>query len=297
MKAEKKPVAFDSLAELHRALVGGLLTDGKSRAPRGKATLEEQNVTFALNVSHEVVTDAGRRFDEKYAAGELLWHLRGSKDLEEIAHYAKFWRNASDDGVTLNSTYGYFFRLYQRTLLELLLSDKVTRKAHLPLYFGDNVRNSKDNPCCVGAQFFFDEEETKLNLTIFQRSQDVWYGLPYDLLFWQVILCRMVYLLTVYPGLEHIRSGEIIQHTTSLHIYQRHFSLAEELVEKPLLVARYIPVTGRDFIDLKRVQKTEEILRETGQLPLYPNWLEENGNSLAPTLHQWLTSPKDRWNA
>ena len=37
---------------------------------------------------------------------ELVWMLRGSDSVDEIAHYMSGWKNFSDDGVTLNGAYG-----------------------------------------------------------------------------------------------------------------------------------------------------------------------------------------------
>lgn len=57
--------------------------------------------------TRNIVSNKIRKMPMRYAVGELLWYLSGSNKVKDIAQYSKVWENLSDNGMNVNSAYGY----------------------------------------------------------------------------------------------------------------------------------------------------------------------------------------------
>src|SRR5574344_1103418 len=97
-----KTIEFDSIEESYSSLIELLLNEGKEVSPRGQLTKEITPIGITINNPRKrVVSNNIRKLNYGFMIGELFWILRGSNNLEEIAHYNSNWRNFSDDGKTL----------------------------------------------------------------------------------------------------------------------------------------------------------------------------------------------------
>lgn len=161
-----------------------------------------------------------RKISKKYADAELNWYWSGDNSCETIGKYASMWLNITDDGKTNNSAYGYilhkkygFDQLQQ--IIELLKKDSSTRRA--VLHIADPTINritTKDMQCTLALQFLL--RDGKLEETVYMRSNDIFFGLPYDYLYFislgQYIAKQLNTTLSLYT------------HTnTSTHMYERDY--------------------------------------------------------------------------
>ena len=159
-----------------------------------------------------------RDVSEKYLNAELKWYWSGDNSCETIGKHAKMWLNLSDDGKTNNSAYGYIlFKKYGfnqlEQIIELLKKDPTTRRAVLNI--SDPAINritTKDMQCTMSIQFLI--RNGKLEETVYMRSNDVFFGLPYDYFFFvslgQYIAKQLDLELSLYT-----------HHATSMHMYLR----------------------------------------------------------------------------
>lgn len=157
-----------------------------------------------------------RELSMRYAVGEFLWYLSGSNSLSEIQKYTKNWDRMSDDGKTVNSNYGWCikekFGFDQFDYVyNLLKENPETRQAVIHIKTADN-RKSKDVNCTVCLQFFI--RNNRLYLTTYMRSNDIWFGFPYD-----------VFVFTNLQIIMSMKLGIPLGHYThiagSLHLYAR----------------------------------------------------------------------------
>ena len=171
-----------------------------------------------------------------YFIGELCFYLSGSKKLNFINKYSKFWNTVSDDNETVNSCYGY--RIFKQKnkvgniqieyAISQLIKDKNTRKAVIMLASPEDAFISKDNICTINIQLLI--RNNKLYMINNMRSNDVVYGLIYDVAFFS-FLQEYIYVIlkNYYPKLE---LGYYIHNVASLHIYEKHFKLFNKLNNK-----------------------------------------------------------------
>ena len=158
-----------------------------------------------------------RKLPMRYCIGEMLWYMSGNNALKEIQKYTKNWDRMSDDGVTVNSNYGwcikykYGFDQWEYVKRELI-NNPNSRRAVI------HIKEALDKPsndinCTVSLQFFI--REGKLYLTTYMRSNDLWLGFPYDVF----QFTAMQILLSMELGLD---LGTYTHIDGSLHLYQRN---------------------------------------------------------------------------
>lgn len=172
------------------------------------------------NPSTKNICFGKRKPSLKYLAGELQWYWSGDNSCEEIGKYASMWLKLTDDGKTNNSAYGYIlFKKYGfnqlEQIIELLKKDRNSRRAVLNL--SDPTINritTKDMQCTMSLQFLIRGDE--LQETVYMRSNDIYFGFPYDYAFFVSIGEYIAKQLNLKLGLY-------THHATSLHMYERDF--------------------------------------------------------------------------
>lgn len=192
-------------------------------SPRGEQTRELIDVTIRHTLPE---TDAGvirGRTNMDYLKNELAWYLSGSNKVARISETAKLWDRIKNDDGTANSAYGHtvFTRGQWDQVRDLLLTDHESRQAvitfHNPSWF---LPGSKDVPCTLSGTFR--ARGDRLDFITVMRSQDLWFGVPYDAPFFMFLQRLMALELDLRPG-------DWVHHVHSLHLYGRNYEAAVEL--------------------------------------------------------------------
>jgi thymidylate synthase len=134
-----------------------------------------------------VLFDVKRDANPFFHLMESLWMLAGRSDVEWLAQYLPRMKDFSDDGETFHGAYGFRWRnhfIYNsdsrmdqvQMIQRMLRNDPATRRAVLQMWdpVMDLERSSKDIPCNISATFQI--EGRKLNMTVFNRSNDLILG-------------------------------------------------------------------------------------------------------------------------
>jgi thymidylate synthase len=234
-----------------------LMHHGMESHPRGTTTKELLNYNITLgDPRNRIINYADRKTSLKYLLGEFIWYISGSNDPAGILPYAKFWdgiRNLGDNELypagTVNSNYGT--RLFghsklpafstkastlskpepinqwQETILALA-RDKDTRQAVMSIHVpSDRHVGNKDVPCTFTLQWLI--RENRLHLIVNMRSNDIILGFTNDVFqFTMLQEAMMLELRRHWPDLE---LGVYYHNAGSMHIYSRHFSMAEAIIK------------------------------------------------------------------
>jgi thymidylate synthase len=179
-------------------------------------------VTVIKDPTRGIVQSDIRKMPLRYAIGELMWYLSGNKNLSAIQNYTSAWDRMSDDGLTVNSNYGWCIKYKYgfdqwEYVKNLLLHDLNSRQAVLHIKTAED-KPSKDVNCTVCLQFLI--REGKLHATVYMRSNDIWMGFPYDVFSFTALQCKMAMELGVGIGTYTHIAG-------SLHLYERNGSNEE----------------------------------------------------------------------
>lgn len=198
-------------------------------APKVGNTRELRDVKLVLtDISNNIVSV--RDISPSYLFGELLWYFTGKNDVEFIAKFSKMWERLSDDDVTNNSAYGFLMKYAHEfdqieKMIELLQHDPESRRAVINLNTPNPwVIETKDEPCTIALQFLI--RNGKLYCTTMMRSNDIWFGLPYDIAFFTTL---QKYIATRLD----VEYGTYTHFVTSLHMYDRDAEQISKIVDDP----------------------------------------------------------------
>ena len=205
-------------------------------SPRAYKSHELTNVLIEiLDPKLWAYTNMKRGTQLKYCVAEFAWYFAGRNDADFIIPHAKFWDSIKNDDGTINSSYGYL--LFNKTnehnltqynwAISQLKEDKDTRQAvmHLNLPMHQYFYN-KDFVCTMSCQAMI--RDNKLHFSVNMRSNDAILGLPTDIAFFCVLQQQMLFhLKQYYPNLK---LGTYAHHVGSLHVYEKHFKLIDEML-------------------------------------------------------------------
>jgi thymidylate synthase len=240
---------FRSLDAAYEALITATLNSTVMASPRGLATRELSNVFLTIeNPRERFITNPTRKWSLPLAFGELAWHLSGSQDVEALASYAKIWRRFSTGPTIDGSCYGH--RIFGKTengrtqweiCRDALVADGLSRRAVIQLYDPQqNYPGSPDVSCALNIQFV--ARRGSLDATVLMRSNDVYFGFPYDVFLYS----NLQELMAVELGLQ---LGAYHHFVTSLHLYEKDVPKAENLLRNA--------TAHREFSDLPLLRSDE----------------------------------------
>ena len=163
----------------------------------------------------------------EYLKKEFEFYLSGSNLLSDAVKCSPFWKNCSDDGVTINSNYGRRifhdknekgFTQFEHAL-NCLKNNPQSKKAVMVISSPDNGFLSNDNFCTMYLRARIDNQY-RLHLTAYMRSNDVFFGTVYDVPFFVFVQMALIAnLLKEYPNLK---LGTYTHLANSLHMYERN---------------------------------------------------------------------------
>lgn len=111
---------------------------------------------------------------------ESIWMLAGRKDVGFLTLFNRRMSDFSDDGVEFNAAYGYRWRHHFgfdqiAEVIKVLHTDPASRQAVVQIWdSADLGKATKDKAC--NTQIIFDTRGGVLNMTVYNRSNDIWWG-------------------------------------------------------------------------------------------------------------------------
>lgn len=217
--------------------------DRPDRTGTGTRTLLNQTLQFDLTKSFPLVTT--KRTYWKGVVEELLWFLRGETNIKSLqekgVHIWDEW--AAPDG-ELGPVYGSQWRDFNHRDIDqimesifLLRTDPFSRRnivsAWNPEVLPDTGRSPRVNalagrqalpPCHTLFQLTVDNRN-RLHLTLFQRSADLFLGVPFNIASYALLNHMMAKTAGLFPGTLTI-------HFTDCHLYMNHFEQVKELLKR-----------------------------------------------------------------
>ena len=241
-----------SVSDAFEQVIGLLDAEGSFSSPRGLAIKELINCNIVVkNPLDRIVRMPKRQMNFSYAVGELLWYISGRNDLETMEHYSTNMRRFSDDGITLNSAYGYRIFGHHEAIpfnqwefaKKRLQDDPDSRQAIIHLHTPNN-QPTKDEVCTLTLQFFI--RDGKLDLVVTMRSNDIIKGFTYDAFAFTFLQEMMANELSVEIGTYYHNAG-------SMHIYEPDFYYLDDEIDYSIvegLVMNRSYMKRSDFSDL-----------------------------------------------
>lgn len=237
---------YENIHEAYTGVLKDVYNNPDYRAaPRGLPIREKVDYSFTvLNPTSEPIKTADVERNNviaDYTRKEFNLYDSGSNKVTEFAQASKFWEKLANPDGTINSAYGFLlWRNYSCTsnfsnramtpwewAKESLQADKDTRQAILRFNLPEHCWiGNKDFTCTLTGNFLIRND--KLFLTMVMRSNDVVYGLTYDLPWFCSLMDKMLEeLKPTYPNLQ---KGTYTHFAHSMHAYEKDAEVIQKMI-------------------------------------------------------------------
>jgi thymidylate synthase len=167
---------------------------------------------------------------------ELLWFLRGETNVAYLReHGVTIWDEWADAEGNLGRVYGAQWRAWQRPdgttvdqiadVIDQIRSTPDSRRLIVCAWNPGEIESMALPPC--HALFQFQVHEGELSCQLYQRSADLFLGVPFNIASYSLLTMMIAQVCG-------LRAGEFIHTFGDLHLYANHLDQArEQLAREP----------------------------------------------------------------
>ncbi|AXG73325.1 thymidylate synthase [Flavobacterium arcticum] len=216
-------------------LVKHVLENGNQKGDRtGTGTLSVFGYQMRFDLSEGFPLVTTKKLHLKSIIHELLWFLKGDTNIGYLKENGvKIWDDWADEDGNLGPVYGHQWRNWDSKeidqiteLIETLKTNPNSRRMVISAWnpsvlpdtsksFSDNVAEGKVvlPPCHAFFQFYVNDG--KLSCQLYQRSADIFLGVPFNIASYALLTMMIAQVC----GLE---AGDFIHTFGDAHIYNNH---------------------------------------------------------------------------
>ena len=202
------------------------------RTGTGTKSVFGYQMRFDLSKGFPMVTT--KKLHLKSIIHELLWFLKGDTNIHYLQENGvRIWNEWADEKGNLGPVYGYQWRNWNgeeidqiKDIIHTLKTSPDSRRMLVSAWnpsvlpdtsksFAENVANNKVAlpPCHAFFQFYVADD--KLSCQLYQRSADVFLGVPFNIASYALLTLMMAQVC----GLE---AGDFVHTFGDAHIYSNH---------------------------------------------------------------------------
>ncbi len=265
-------------------LMADILKDGKNKHTRGVVDVKAifgYQIRFDMRQGFPLLTTKKMPF--KTLLHELFWFVSGDSSVDYLhEHNIKYWDGFLDDKNDLGRVYGVQWRHWRRPEAAIQLEGGKPEFDQLQWAI-DEIKNNPDSkaiivnawnagelkemrlpPCHTMFQFDVTQNKSgkgggKLRMQLYQRSSDVFLGLPFNIAQYAMLLHMVAHL----TGLE---ARELIISIGSAHLYNNHLEAAKEQIQRKPLPFPKLKITG-EVRDIDSFTEANFVLEDYQALP------------------------------
>jgi|TARA_B100001964_G_scaffold243459_1_gene321500 thymidylate synthase len=219
-------------------------TDRKDRTGTGTKAIFGMQMRFNMKHGFPAVTTKKLAFNSMKA--ELLWFIKGSSDVKELQKLgchiwdanaeADYWKPKAKFPGDLGRIYGVQWRKWKTPdgkendqlaeAINLIKKEPDSRRIIVSAWNPGELNQMALPACHTFFQFFVVNK--KLSLQMYQRSCDMFLGVPFNIASYSLLLNMVAQVTNLEPY-------EFVHTLGDAHIYQNHFAqVKEQLKRKPL---------------------------------------------------------------
>jgi thymidylate synthase len=216
-------------------LLGKILAEGHRKSDRtgtGTLSLFGHQMRFDLGQGFPCMTT--KKLHMKSVIVELLWFLRGDTNVSFLhQHDVSIWDEWADERGELGPVYGHQWRSWPlpggghvdqiSRLLDQIRNNPDSRRLIVSAWNVADIERMALPPCHCLFQFYV--ADGKLSCHLYQRSADVFLGVPFNIASY-ALLTRMV------AQVCGLRPGEFVHSFGDVHLYSNHEAQARLQLER-----------------------------------------------------------------
>ena len=174
---------------------------------------------------------------------ELLWFLRGDTNVHYLQeHGVRIWNEWADPDGSLGHIYGYQWRSWPdydgghidqiAQAVDTIKNNPDSRRIIVSAWNVADLDRMNLPPCHAFFQFYV--ADGRLSLQLYQRSADIFLGVPFNIASYALLLMMMAQV-------TGLKTGDFVHTLGDAHIYTNHFEqVKEQLSRTPRQLPRMI---------------------------------------------------------
>ncbi|MDP4334198.1 thymidylate synthase [Curtobacterium sp. A7_M15] len=233
-------------------LLRRVLTEGTPKGDRtgtGTRSLFGAQLRYDLSKGFPLVTT--KRVHFKSVAYELLWFLRGDGNARWLQeHGVRIWNEWADADGDLGPVYGVQWRSWPTPsgehvdqiaqVIEQIRTNPDSRRLIVSAWNVADIPEMALAPCHAFFQFYVNDG--KLSCQLYQRSADMFLGVPFNIASYALL----THMIAAQTGLE---VGEFVWTGGDCHVYDNHVEQVEEQLSRTAYPLPTLELASRDSID------------------------------------------------
>ena len=211
----------------YEALLADVLENGEFKGDRtgtGTKSVFGRQIRYNLAEAFPLITS--KKVSFKLIATELQWFLKGMTNVRWLQERNNhIWDEWADENGDLGPVYGSQWRMWPsvtgqpidqiENVLESIKTNPDSRRHIVSAWNPDEVDKMKLPPCHALFQFYV--SNGKLSCQLYQRSADMFLGVPFNIASYSLL----THMVAQQCGLE---VGEFVWTGGDVHIYVNHFN-------------------------------------------------------------------------
>jgi thymidylate synthase len=221
---------------VHHVRTHGVYKD--DRTGTGTISVFGHQMRFDLSAGFPAITTKKLHF--KSIIGELLWFLSGDTNIHSLhENGVSIWDEWADENGDLGPIYGYQWRSWPaadgrhvdqiKRVLAQIDSNPNSRRHIVSAWNVGEIEKMALPPCHTLFQFYV--ADGRLSCQLYQRSADIFLGVPFNIASYSLLTLMMAQVLRLKPG-------DFVHTLGDAHIYLNHLEQADlQLTREP----RFLP--------------------------------------------------------
>ena len=221
-------------------LLETILKEGTVKSDRtGTGTISRfgHQMRFDLSEGFPVVTT--KKLHLKSIIHELLWFLAGDTNIKYLTdNGVRIWNEWADPDGNLGHIYGYQWRSWPTPdgrhidqisqVIDSIKNKPDSRRHIVSAWNVGELNNMNLPPCHVLFQFYV--ADGKLSCQLYQRSADVFLGVPFNIASYALLTLMVAQVTGLQPG-------DFVHTFGDVHIYSNHIEQVKlQLTREPFLL-------------------------------------------------------------
>ena len=216
-------------------LLQTLLDQGATKTDRtntGTRSLFGYQMRFDLSKGFPMVTT--KKLHLKSIIHELLWFLAGDTNIKYLQdNGVRIWNEWADENGDLGPVYGYQWRSWPtsdgrkvdqiKNAIQQIKETPDSRRIVVNSWNVGEIENMALPPCHCLFQFYV--ADNKLSCQLYQRSADVFLGVPFNIASYALLTMMMAQVCD-------LKVGDFVHTFGDAHLYSNHIEQAKEQVSR-----------------------------------------------------------------
>jgi thymidylate synthase len=215
---------------LKRTLSEGITKEDRTRT--GTISLFGHQMRFDMAKGFPLLTT--KKLHLKSIIYELLWFLKGDTNIRYLnEHGVNIWNEWADEIGNLGPVYGYQWRSWPNysgghidqieEAIRTIKTNPDSRRIIVSAWNVSDIPAMKLPPCHCLFQFYV--SGGKLSLQLYQRSADIFLGIPFN-------IASYALLLKMTAQVTGLQEGEFVHTLGDAHIYVNHLEQVKKQLER-----------------------------------------------------------------